>query len=103
MTQIVARQFGKDLTVEEVEKMTFKEKCNWLKHNPVTVARHLDYKYRILKGSTVMMSGMHPIGEILIYVPDAGQRHQIQIVSCPNAFTSSVTNLRINNENLVRK
>ena len=67
MTQIVARQFGKNLTVEDVEKMTFKEKTNWLKRNPVTVARHLDYKYRILKGSTVMMSGMHPIGEILNY------------------------------------
>ena len=47
--------------------MTFKEKTNWFKRNPVTVARRVGYKYRVLKGSTVMMSGMHPIGEILNY------------------------------------
>ena len=67
MTQIVARQFGKQFTLDEVENMTFKEKTSWLKRNPVTVARHLDYKYRIFIGSTVMMTGMNPIGETLNY------------------------------------
>ena len=34
----------------------------------------------------------------IIIVPEAGQRHQVQTSSCPNAFTSSVTNWKINNE-----
>ena len=65
MVQIVARQFGVNLTTEDVEKMTTAERKTWLKRNPVTVVRHTDYKYRIMMGSTVMMSGLNPIGKIL--------------------------------------
>ena len=44
-----------------------KERHNWLKRNPVTVARHMEHKYRVIFGRTVLMSDMHPIEQVLHY------------------------------------
>ena len=44
-----------------------KERHNWLKRNPVTVARHMDHKYKVIFSRTVLMSGMHPIGKVFNY------------------------------------
>ena len=38
-----------------------------MKWNPVTVARHMDHKYMVIFGRAVLMSGTHPIGQILNY------------------------------------
>ena len=54
-----------NLTDEDVQKMSMKERRNWLKWNPVTVARHMDHKYMVIFGRAVLMSGTHPIGQIL--------------------------------------
>ena len=62
--QIVARQHGTTLTTEQVNQMDRKTKVMWLKRNPVTVARQLDYIFRKVF-SKLLYSGMHPIGQIL--------------------------------------
>ena len=65
--QIIARQFGINFTDEDVQNISMKERRNWLKRNPVTVARHMDYKYKVIFSRTVLMSGMHPIGKVFNY------------------------------------
>ena len=39
-------------------------KMNYLKRNPVTVARQIDDLFQQISGK-VILSGMHPIGQIL--------------------------------------
>ena len=63
--KIVARQYGTNLTDEDVNQMSWQEKSTWLKRNPVTVARHINYILQQLIGPKVIFSGMHPIGQIL--------------------------------------
>ena len=41
--QIIARQFEINLTDEDVQNMSMKERHDWLKQNPVTVVRHMDH------------------------------------------------------------
>ena len=44
--------------------MDWSTKMNYLKRNPVTVARQIDNLFQELWGK-VILSGMHPIGQIL--------------------------------------
>ena len=46
--------------------MSWKTKVSYLKRNPVTVARQIDYRSNQL-WKKVLLSGMHPIGQILNY------------------------------------
>jgi hypothetical protein len=63
--QILGRQYGKNFTLQDVNNMSNNEKISWLKKNPVTVARQVDYLFTKMLGGAVIMSGMHPIGQIL--------------------------------------
>ena len=62
--QVVARQYGQTLTDEQVNEMDWSTKVNYLKRNPVTVARQIDYVFKEL-GGKVILRGMLPIGQIL--------------------------------------
>ena len=62
--QIVAHQYGETLTEEQVNAMDWSPKVNYLKQNPVTVAKQIDYVFKQLWGK-VILSGMHPISQIL--------------------------------------
>ena len=64
--QVVAEQYGEKLTDEEVNNMDWSTKLEYLKRNPVTVARQIDHVFKKLFGE-VILSGMHPIGQILNY------------------------------------
>ena len=37
-----------DYTDDEVAKLSFDDKSNWLKRNPVTAARHFHYRLTVL-------------------------------------------------------
>ena len=50
--QVVARQYGELVTDEQVNAMDWTTKVNYLKKNPVIVARQI-------------LSGMQPVGQIL--------------------------------------
>ena len=43
--------------------MAWGTKTNYLKRNPVTAARQIDYLFQQLWGK-VILSGMHPVGQI---------------------------------------
>ena len=46
--QVVARQYGQTLNDEEVNAMDWNTKVNYLKRNPVTVARQIDHVFKQL-------------------------------------------------------
>ena len=47
--------------------MTTTEKISWLKSNPVTAARQIDYLFTKFLDPIVIMSDMHIIGQIINY------------------------------------
>ena len=64
--KIVARQFGEELSYDTINNMSWKTKVQYLKRNPVTVARQIDYRFNQL-WTKVLLSGMNTIGQILNY------------------------------------
>jgi hypothetical protein len=64
--QVVARQYGEQVTADDVTAMDWKTKRSWLERNPVTTARQIDYIFEQLWGK-VILSGAHPVGKILNY------------------------------------
>ena len=53
--QIIARTNGKNITTEEVEALSYDEKCRLLNLNPVIVAKH--FQYRVETFFTILL---HP-------------------------------------------
>ena len=66
LIQTIARQYGTKLTDEDVKNLSFQERCNWLKSNPVTAARHFEYRLELLFRE-VLKSKAEPLGELLDY------------------------------------
>ena len=64
--KIVAYQSGENLTDEDVNNMDWHTKVKYFKRNPVTVARQIDYIFKKVFPN-ILLSGMHPIGQILNY------------------------------------
>ena len=53
-------------TDDEVARLSFDDKSNWIKHNPITAARHFQYRLNALfKG--FLKSTAKPLGEITEY------------------------------------
>ena len=51
MIQTIAKQYGTRYTDEEVRRLaalSFKDKSNWLRRNPVTAAKHFQYRLNTL-------------------------------------------------------
>ena len=44
MIQTIAKQYSVHYTDEEVAALSFEDKSNWLRHNPVTAARYCQYR-----------------------------------------------------------
>ena len=45
MIRVIASHFVKFYkTDEEIEQLTFEERCNWIRRNPVAAARHFHYR-----------------------------------------------------------
>ena len=63
--QTIARQYGTTLT-EDVKSMSFEEKSKWLRQNPVTAARHFQYRLNTFF-QTFLKSKAHPLGELVDY------------------------------------
>ena len=48
MIWTIAKQYGIHYTDEEVAALSFEDRSNWLKNNPVTAARHFQYRLNTL-------------------------------------------------------
>ena len=44
LIQTIAKQYGVHYTDEEVAALSFEDKSNWLRRNPVTATRHFQYR-----------------------------------------------------------
>ena len=66
MIQTIARQYGVHYTDDEVAGLSFDDKSNWLKRNPVTAARHFQYRLNTLF-QDFLKSTAKPLGEIADY------------------------------------
>ena len=65
MIQTIARQYGVHFT-DEVARLPFDDKSNWIKHNPVTAARHFQYRLNAVS-QDFLKSTAKPLGEIADY------------------------------------
>ena len=80
--QIIARQYGTILTEAEVANLTWEEKCTWLRRNPVTAARHFQYRLDLF-WSEFLKSKANPIGKVTDYMI----RIEFQARGSPHAHT----------------
>ena len=82
MIQTIAKQYGVHYTDEQVMALTFEQKSNWLRRNPVTAARHFQYRLNTFF-QDFLKSSAHPLGEIVDY----GIRIEFQSRGSPHAHT----------------
>lgn len=78
--QIIAKQYGVIYTDEDVANLSFEDKSNWLKYNPVTAARHFQHRLNTFF-QEFLKSTAHPLGEI----EDYGIRIEFQARGSPHA------------------
>ena len=64
--QIIARTQGINMTDEQVEALSYNEKCSMLNLNPVVVAKHFQYRVETFF-KEVLMKNANPIGKIIYY------------------------------------
>ena len=64
--QIIARTQGKNMTNEEVDALSYNERCSMLNLNPVVVAKHFQYRVETFF-TEVLLSNANPIGKIVYY------------------------------------
>ena len=65
--QTIARQFGTEYTEEQVAALSFEEKSSWVRRNPVTAARHFQYRFNLFF-SQFLEGPAKPLGEIGIRI-----------------------------------
>ena len=82
MIQTIARQSGISLTDDDVRNMSYAERCNWLRLNPVTAVRHFHYRLETFM-KHVIMSNAKPLGEVIDYAI----RIEFQARGSPHAHT----------------
>ena len=61
--QIVGKQYGKTFSEEDVINMSWQERCQWIRRNPVTVARQFEHRTNIFI-KDVIRSPAAPIGKV---------------------------------------
>ena len=66
MIQTIARQYGMHYADEQVATLSFEEKSNWLKRNPVSAAKHFHYRLSVFF-QDLLKSTAKPLGEIVDY------------------------------------
>ena len=65
--QTIGRQYGVIFTDEQVAALSYEDKSNWIKRNPVTAARHYQYRLNTFF-QDFLKSPTNPLGELVDYV-----------------------------------
>ena len=82
LLQTISRQYGTILSDDDVKNLSYQERTRLLRSNPVTAARHFQYRLELLF-KDVLKSKAHPLGEIIDYVI----RIEFQARGSPHAHT----------------
>lgn len=64
--QIIGRVNGKNMTDEEVDALSYDERCRLLNLNPVLVAKHFQYRVETFF-TEILLTDVNPIGKIVYY------------------------------------
>ena len=100
MIQTIAKQYGVHYTDEQVNALSYDEKSNWLRRNPVTAARHFQYRLNTFF-QEFLKSTAKPLGEIVDY----GIRIEFQARGSPHAhcviWVKDAPKYGVNNDNEV--
>ncbi len=64
--QIIARTQAKNLTDDQVEEMSYNERCSMLNLNPVVFAKHFQQRVETVF-TEILVSKPNPIGKIVYY------------------------------------
>ncbi|CAB4007412.1 ATP-dependent DNA helicase PIF1 [Paramuricea clavata] len=64
--QIIAKTKGNNMTDEEVDALSYHERCSMLNLNPVIVAKHFQYRVETFFRD-VLLTNANPIGKIVYY------------------------------------
>lgn len=64
--QIIAKMQRKKMTIEELDALSYNERCQMLNTNPVIVAKHFQYRVETFF-KEVLLSKANPIGKIVYY------------------------------------
>ena len=67
--QIISRTKGNNITTEEVEALSYHERCSMLNLNPVIVAKHFQYRVETFFRD-ILLTNANPIGKIVYYFPE---------------------------------
>jgi len=65
--QIIARASGRNMTDEEVDALSYEEKCRLLNVNPVITAKHFQYRVETFF-TEILLTNVNPIGKRVHYV-----------------------------------
>ena len=82
LLQTISRQYGTILSDDDVKNLSYQERTRLLRSNPVTAARHFQYRLELLF-KDVLKSKANPLGEIIDYVI----RIEFQARGSPHAHT----------------
>ena len=82
LIQTIAKQYGKNLTDDDVKNLSYEERCTWLRKNPVTAVRHFQYRLETFV-KHVLQSTAKPLGEVVDYAI----RIEFQARGSPHAHT----------------
>lgn len=74
---IIAHQFKVKLTKEDIENMSWEERCSWIRKNPITAARQFDY--RVQQFTRLVING-----EVLGNISDFYYRVEFQQRGSPH-------------------
>ena len=91
MIQTIAKQYGVIYSNEDVAALSFEERSNWLRRNPVTAARHFQYRLNIFF-KHFLNSTAHPLGVIVDHAAFFGLK---MLRSLVNILTLWYANLSI--------
>ena len=80
MISAIAKQYCVFYSDKEIEVLSFEQKSNWLRRNPVTAARHFHYRLNTFFQEFLKSMAM-PLGEIVDY----GIRIEFQARGSPHA------------------
>ena len=64
--QIIARTKGNNMTDQEVDALSYHERCSMLNLNPVIVAKHFQYRVETFFRD-VLLTNANPVGKIVYY------------------------------------
>ncbi|XP_078660053.1 uncharacterized protein LOC144904785 [Branchiostoma floridae x Branchiostoma belcheri] len=80
--QSIAHQYGRNLTADDIQNMTWQEKSKWLRCNPVTAARQFHHRLTLFF-SEFIGGKANPIGQLQDYMI----RIEFQARGSPHAHT----------------